>query len=378
MAMSINPGEVLKFIRNKEFTFLRNIGQGGTGKTVLVRDEITEMDFVCKKYSPCKSSDRAQYFQRFIDEIKLMHMLHHKNIVRIYNYYLYPENTTGYILMEYIDGSSIDNYLLFQGSDAFENVFIQLIEGFEYLEKNKVLHRDIRTANILVTNDGIVKIIDFGFGKKIDNHNEEDASILLNWPVTDFPDEIKDCQYSHQTEIYFLGKLFDKLLIYYGIDDFRYQYIIDKMIVSNPNKRISSFSEVLQFISEDIFEESDFTLEEKTIYVEFSNYLVSHLIEIRNELVLIKDPREVIRQLENTLNNCLAEKFLQNNNELISCFIKSAYTYSTFNDIEVKAIRNFYRMFKKFPAIKQRIILNNIGARFKKVKVTNEDDELPF
>lgn len=87
-----------------------------------------------------------------------MYLLSHKNIVRIYNYFLYPENTTGYIFMENIEGETIRNYLLWQSNEVFENIFIQLIEGFDYLEHNNVLHRDIRNENILITDNGVVKI----------------------------------------------------------------------------------------------------------------------------------------------------------------------------------------------------------------------------
>tara|TARA_B100001063_G_scaffold241957_1_gene269765 strand:- start:341 stop:577 length:237 start_codon:yes stop_codon:yes gene_type:complete len=63
-------------------------------------DEIIE--FTRKK--PFKLEE---YFDNFKSEIKLLHLLYHKNIVRIFNYYLYPEHTTGYIIMEYIDGKRI-------------------------------------------------------------------------------------------------------------------------------------------------------------------------------------------------------------------------------------------------------------------------------
>ncbi|MDP1068968.1 protein kinase domain-containing protein, partial [Klebsiella pneumoniae] len=51
------------------------------------------------------------------------------------------------------------------GSDDLDNLFIQLVEGFNYIEKHNIVHRDIREGNILVDENGIVKIIDFGIGK---------------------------------------------------------------------------------------------------------------------------------------------------------------------------------------------------------------------
>lgn len=96
------------------------------------------MYFVCKKYEPSAGNDKEDCFRRFVDEIKILYTLSHRNIVRIFSYFLYPQNYLGYILMEYIDGQNIDTYLMWEDDETFEKVFIQLIEGFEYLEKNGV------------------------------------------------------------------------------------------------------------------------------------------------------------------------------------------------------------------------------------------------
>lgn len=376
--MSMVPGEVLKFIRTKEFTFLRNIGQGGTGKTVLVKDEITNMDFVCKKYSPYDLDKKTEYFGRFLDEIKIMYLLSHKNVVRIYTYFLYPEHTTGYILMEYIDGSTIEDYLIWQSNEVLEDVFVQLLEGFEYLERNNVLHRDIRNKNILVTNDGIVKIIDFGFGKKIESTSNESASVLLNWPVSEFPEEISKFQYNHQTEIYFVGKLFNKILEENGIDDFRYQFLIEKMVIPNPEKRIKSFAEILQRVSEDLYEETAFKDEEKAVYLAFANALTSHINSMHNEVKLVVEPTKVVSLLESVVKDCLLEDVLQDNSRLINCFVSSAYNYRTNKDIPVNEIRGFYRLLKKLPLMKQKILLSNISTRLNSLPVKYDGDDIPF
>lgn len=378
--MNMEAGEILKFIRTKEYVFLRNTGQGGTGKTILVKDEVLDINFVCKKYAPYDNKRETEYFNRFIEEIKIMYLLSHKNIVRIYSYFLYPEYTTGYILMEHIEGAKIDDYLFLQSNEVFENIFIQLIEGFEYLEQNKVLHRDIRNENILITNDGIVKIIDFGFGKKIESEEKENASILLNWPVSEFPEEIDNCQYNHQTEVYFLGKLFEKILEENDVENFRYQHILDKMVITNPKKRIKSFSEIIQNMSEDMLREFDFKDDEKEIYLTFANELTSAINYMKNELIVATEPQEVISALEKVIKESILEEILQNNSSLISCFVKNSYNYYTKTKIEIpiQHIREFYKLLIRVSPIKQKIMLSNIIARLKSIKVKIEYEELPF
>lgn len=172
--------KIIEFLRTKDFKFIRNIGQGGTGKTVLLKDEYINESFVCKKYSPYYKEHRDAFFKNFVDEIKILHKLYHRNIVRVFNYYLYPEQKTGYILMEYIQGEDIKGYLQ-NNPHRLNDIFVQIINGFNYLELNGILHRDIRPENILVSDDGFVKIIDFGFGKEINFDEDFDKSITLNW-----------------------------------------------------------------------------------------------------------------------------------------------------------------------------------------------------
>ena len=131
-----------------------------------INEKTINENFVCKKYSTFYPEQQALYYNNFVDEIKILYKVNHPNIVRVFNYYLYPEKLTGYIIMEYIDGVDIENYIS-SNSNEINNIFLQVINGFKYLEEQNILHRDIRPNNILVSNEGVVKIIDFGFGKNI-------------------------------------------------------------------------------------------------------------------------------------------------------------------------------------------------------------------
>ena len=103
---------IIKFLKSKDYTAIRDIGQGGTGKTKLIKDETINETFVCKKYSTYYPEHQSLYYENFVNEIKILYKINHPNIVRVFSYYLYPEQSTGYILMEYIDGVDIEQYLL--------------------------------------------------------------------------------------------------------------------------------------------------------------------------------------------------------------------------------------------------------------------------
>lgn len=68
------------------------------------------MLFAIKKYVPKDKRYIDEHYERFVDEIKILFNISHPNIVRIYNYYLYPQAKTGFLQMEYIDGTCIDQY----------------------------------------------------------------------------------------------------------------------------------------------------------------------------------------------------------------------------------------------------------------------------
>ena len=172
--------EIVRFLRSHDYKLIKELGQGACGKTVLLVDDQIGLNFVCKKYSPYEESEREALFKNFVREIKLLHLLQHKNLVRVFNYYLYPDKFSGYILMEYVDGKDIEDFTA-EFPDKLNDLFNQAIDGFSYLERSGVLHRDIRAGNLLVDNDGQLKIIDLGFGKQANTSLDFDKSITLNW-----------------------------------------------------------------------------------------------------------------------------------------------------------------------------------------------------
>lgn len=68
---------VIEFVRSKDYKFIKAIGQGGLGQTYLLEDESISERFVCKKYRPIIQEHQETYYQNFVEEIKLLHLLYH-------------------------------------------------------------------------------------------------------------------------------------------------------------------------------------------------------------------------------------------------------------------------------------------------------------
>lgn len=375
----MNTGDIITFDAKKNFTFIKMLGGGGTGDTHLFKDETTNMLFAIKKYVPKDKRYIDEHYERFVDEIKILFNTSHPNIVRIYNYYLYPQAKTGFLQMEYVDGTSIDQYEPMSWDDkGWEEIFTDVIGAFEYLETHHILHRDIRPANILIDKSGNVKIIDFGFGKQLNGSRNDGNSILLNWPATEMPNEVQlNQEYDERTEIYFVGTLFRHLLKD-EIRDFRFQHIIEKMVKIHPDQRYASFSDIMTDITAGVLSEIDFTNEQKACYRNFANALCSHISNYSDKYSPLNDVGQTLSKLAELIRNSSLEECIQDNSQLIGCFIAGGYSYSTRNDIDVQVVTDFYSLITSLPAAKRKLLFANIYTRLATIEIVVDDPDLPF
>lgn len=371
--------DIIKFIRQKDFLFKKELGKGACGETILIFDETIGEEFVCKKYAPYNEEFREEFYSRFCKEIKILYKLNHKNIVRIFNYYLYPTTQIGYILMEYVKGDSILNYLK-RYPEQINSIFEQVIDAFAYLEHNKVLHRDIRPNNIMVTEDGCVKVIDFGFSKNLDDTEMYSKSISLNW-WCETPNEFDDNIYNFQTEIYFIGKLFEKIITENNIDFFSYRDCLKNMICKEPQARITNFKYIKQEMKDNLHEQMIFSETEKEIYSCFANALSEAIVKISDSTTYETDIDKIIRELEDVYRKNMLEYLVLNNNKVISCFCNGSFTYKIRPSIfTVQELKEFTNYIKSCSKDKQNIILSNLHSRLDAVEHYNDstDNVVPF
>ncbi len=150
----------------KRFDLLNRTGQGSMSKVWRARDMKTGM-YVCVKILDKIKTERFE--ARFPkmnrpSEGAVLGTLRHRNIVKTYEHGLTTDGEQ-YIIMELIDGMGL-NFLIVTGSAALTghrvDYLSQIADALEYLHGQRFLHRDICPRNVMVTKDGIVKLIDFG------------------------------------------------------------------------------------------------------------------------------------------------------------------------------------------------------------------------
>lgn len=382
----MEPGKSITFPKPRAFVWVKELGHGAAGRTVLLRDDILDELFVCKKYSPLEGLDKEALFENFVREIKLLHQVRHPNVVRIFNYYLFSDELTGFILMEYVKGTDIEDHLR-SAPEQTNEIFLQAIDGFQYLESKQILHRDIRPQNILVGSDAILKIIDLGFGKKAVGTQDFDKSISLNW-WCEPPNEFALGTYDFATEVYFVGKLFEKIIRDYGIDHFKYAEALKRMCQPDPDNRFKSFFEVLKTIQSNLFYEIDFSNDERQWYRAFADQIVSSIAKIEYGTKYVDDIDRLKAQLEAMYRKCMLEEDIQDTPLILRCFLSGNFRYYKFHPFPVHCLRNFVALLKSTGIEKQRIILSNLQTRLDAIerysepegpKATMElDDDIPF
>lgn len=348
------------------------LGSGATGLVLLLKDERIDQVFACKKYILSPFAEDGDFFQYFKDEIKLLHLLYHRNVVRVFNYYLYPQCNTGYIIMEYVQGEKIDKYVA-DNPHTIDSLFEQVVEAFISIHNVGVMHRDIKPSNILVTRDGILKVIDFGLGKKVDIDSLPESNSLSLAGMYERPNDYRT--YSFKTEVYFVGQLFLGLLKDHQIQNFKFYHIIERMCAKDPKDRIPSFIDVYNEMKTVEASTYDFDEEEKFVYRAFADSCLRILSTVDSDSTYRMDVEEVIRQLEQCLQDSSLEEEVQDSYQLISSFIVGRYNLSTRLKCPVSVLEDFIHLLKSNSVVKRKIILSNLWGRLNQI---DRSFDLPY
>src|SRR5579862_7709703 len=193
----------------------RRIGYGGMAAVYLASraDEQFRMLAAIKLLRP--DPDREDLLQRFLNERQTLAALAHPNIVKLLDGGSTEEGLP-YLVMDYVDGIAIDKYCDAHNLSirARLELFVKVCGAVEYAHAHSVIHRDLKPNNILVTNDGIPKLLDFGIAKVLDPDNSSitrTANRHLT-PAYASPEQVRGEAVTVATDIYSLGVVLYHLL----------------------------------------------------------------------------------------------------------------------------------------------------------------------
>ena len=146
------------------YEILAKLGEGGMGVVYKARDARLNR-LVALKLMLGAATDQDQQFRRFAQEAKAASALNHPNIITVYD--IASEEETLYIVMEYVAGRTLGQVIPHQGMRIAEalKIAVQLADALSAAGSAGIVHRDLKPSNIMVTENGLVKVLDFGLAK---------------------------------------------------------------------------------------------------------------------------------------------------------------------------------------------------------------------
>ena len=221
-----------------DFILTKSLGKGAYGEVFLTQKKGTNELYATKKLDRA-FSEKPKNIKLLSNEITLLKKINHPNIVRLID--LKKTKSHCYIIMEFCNGGDLSRFLKKYmatyrcpfSEEIVQHIMKQVVNGINFLHSNKIIHRDLKLDNILVTfpseNDkkslnmmkAIAKIIDFGFATKLHASKSNLAYTILGTPANMAPQILEKIEsktpnhqgYDEKVDIWSLGTLCYEMLV---------------------------------------------------------------------------------------------------------------------------------------------------------------------
>ena len=208
-----DPDRALPFDRIGPYRLIRELGRGGMGAVYLAeRDDEVRRQVAIKLVSPAAAPHLRA---RFLAERQILANLEHPNIARLYDGGTTPDGTP-FLVMELVDGQRIDEYCDASRLDVAGRLalFDTICDAVQFAHQSMVVHRDLKPSNVLVTRDGVVKLLDFGVAKLLDvaDAGITQAGFVALTPAYASPEQLRGQAVTVAADVYGLGVLLYELL----------------------------------------------------------------------------------------------------------------------------------------------------------------------
>ncbi len=198
---------------------LRVLGRGGMSTVYLAQREDDPPGHRVALKVIQRGMGSAEMVRRFLAERRILAQLHHPNIAKVLDGGA-TEDGLPFFVMEHINGLSIDDYCDSRRLSIEDRLglFRQVCAAVRYAHQNLVVHRDIKPSNILVTHDGVPKLLDFGIAKLLGPESPAaSADATITWlrlmtPNYASPEQMRGQAITTASDVYSLGVLLYKLL----------------------------------------------------------------------------------------------------------------------------------------------------------------------
>jgi eukaryotic-like serine/threonine-protein kinase len=187
------------------YTIFDELGRGGMGRVYKALDKEISETIALKVLVPEFNLDERM-IERFRNELKLARRIAHKNVCRIFD--LGNCEGTYFITMEYVPGDNLKSIIRMMGPLAPARALAvagQVCDGLAEAHRLGVVHRDLKSANIMIDREGSARIMDFGIARTSETKGLTDRGTLVGTPEYMAPEQVEGLEIDHRADIYSLG-----------------------------------------------------------------------------------------------------------------------------------------------------------------------------